>query len=758
MLKIKFLLFYIIIIYILPKVKLIKYFKAYNLEESEDILIISDEGIIKYNIDSEYKEIITLLNFTIEDSTLEFIDFAQYTSYEGGYIFCRVDKYLFIIDNSLVYIETINEIEEKYISITPYKSKNNNYYCIINYINNDKQIKTLSYKINFESTYSIELIIDKIQDYNENNISLYLNITISCELMYYSNYENYLLVCFVKKDGIDSIVAIAFNPENYMNIVSTTEKIDNSDIYYIKSTTNNNKKICLICFHNYYSPFKCVIYNSEIKSWSNTIILKSYYLGIRHDYNVNYINSNKEYWIYLSVSYKEYIYFRFDENFNIKDNNEGQKCYFDYDFADLLDFHTIPISSCMIFNNNKYYLFLSINENGNYNFTVSEIEENCKMNVDFEQFNISSFQFLSSNILHHSSSILSSSLIKSSSEVSSFVFSSLPSYSSIKSVQNSEIFLPSTLLYSKNYNYINIIYEGDIIFGKMSKTKEEIVNNLKEFMEIIDLEKKYLIYGNDYNITISPIKEIQIFNSTYADLSLCEEILREKYKLSSNEIMIILQIEINRIDEKVLTNKIEYAIYNQKKEKLDLSYCKNLDITIHYDIIEVSSLNKTMISYYSDLGIDILNIKDSFFNDICYPFSNSNSDIILKDRISDIYQNYSLCEPNCEYNHSDIESNSVTCICQIKTEINTEIEPPVFSTIVIDTFKNSNFGVLKCYNLIFSSQYILNNLGFWIFLFFTICHIPIFIHYCIKGLNSIILFNKINKNNKKSDQKNENNI
>ena len=45
-----------------------------------------------------------------------------------------------------------------------------------------------------------------------------------------------------------------------------------------------------------------------------------------------------------------------------------------------------------------------------------------------------------------------------------------------------------------------------------------------------------------------------------------------------------------------------------------------------------------MVNYYSDLGIDIFNSKDSFFNDICYPFSNENSDIILKDRILDIYK------------------------------------------------------------------------------------------------------------------------
>ena len=83
------------------------------------------------------------------------------------------------------------------------------------------------------------------------------------------------------------------------------------------------------------------------------------------------------------------------------------------------------------------------------------------------------------------------------------------------------------------------------------------------------------------------------------------------------------------MNEKALTNQIEYAIFDGNKTKLDLSYCKNVEIKIKYEIKDDSLLNKTMISYYSELGIDIFDSNDSFFKDICYPFSISNSDIIL---------------------------------------------------------------------------------------------------------------------------------
>jgi len=202
------------------------------------------------------------------------------------------------------------------------------------------------------------------------------------------------------------------------------------------------------------------------------------------------------------------------------------------------------------------------------------------------------------------------------------------------------------------------------------------------------------------------------------------------------------------MNDKALTNQIEYKIYNNEKEVLNLSLCENIKLQVKYNIKDNSKLNKSMILYYSELGIDIFNLNDSFFNDICFPFSNSNSDIILKDRISDIYQNYSLCDNNCEYDFIDIESNIVTCNCEIKTEVNTAVSSPVFNNIVENIFKNSNIGILKCHDLIFSLKIQLNNIGFWIFLVFSICHIPLYIHYFINGITSILVYCEFNIRNR----------
>ena len=64
--------------------------------------------------------------------------------------------------------------------------------------------------------------------------------------------------------------------------------------------------------------------------------------------------------------------------------------------------------------------------------------------------------------------------------------------------------------------------------------------------------------------------------------------------------------------------------------------------------------------------------------------------MILKDRISNIYQNYSLCDDNCKYEKFDLESLLITCKCSAKNKIETEIKPLRFDYIVLDLITNSS--------------------------------------------------------------------
>ena len=49
----------------------------------------------------------------------------------------------------------------------------------------------------------------------------------------------------------------------------------------------------------------------------------------------------------------------------------------------------------------------------------------------------------------------------------------------------------------------------------------------------------------------------------------------------------------------------------------------------------------------------------------------------------------------------------------------------------------SNFGLIKCYKLVFSFDGKSKNIGFWIFQFFVFVHFPLLFGYFCKGVESI---------------------
>ena len=96
--------------------------------------------------------------------------------------------------------------------------------------------------------------------------------------------------------------------------------------------------------------------------------------------------------------------------------------------------------------------------------------------------------------------------------------------------------------------------------------------------------------------------------------------------------------------------------------------------------------------------------------------------MILSDRVHDIFMNVSLCEKGCKYISYNIEQMKANCECQLKDKISNEFDEGNFALPIKTAFLDSNFGIIKCYNLVFTFKDKLENIGFWIFLsiFFSI--------------------------------------
>ena len=275
------------------------------------------------------------------------------------------------------------------------------------------------------------------------------------------------------------------------------------------------------------------------------------------------------------------------------------------------------------------------------------------------------------------------------------------------------------------------------------KVKEEnLTMNIDYIYNLINTTDKTKAYimENDYSMIIIKPLGVRIEHSTVnIDFSECQKKLEGAYPEKTFR---ILQINLANEKEDILVDQVEYQVFDENNEAMDLSICDNIEIPIEYKIKNSSLLKLNEASHFKDMGVDVFNLNDQFFNDICYPYSDndSSSDMILSDRVKDIYQNVSLCGSDCEYQSFNFETNSSKCLCKLKKEINTEPDKGNFKTYIVSAFLESNFGVIKCYSLVFSLKNKLSNIGFWIFGIMMLSHIPLYIFYFKNGAKSMIRF------------------
>ena len=107
---------------------------------------------------------------------------------------------------------------------------------------------------------------------------------------------------------------------------------------------------------------------------------------------------------------------------------------------------------------------------------------------------------------------------------------------------------------------------------------------------------------------------------------------------------------------------------------------------------------------------------------MCLPYDDTKKDLTLKNRIEEIYKNYTFCEKNCIKDKIIFEEMSVLCNCSIKKNIDVEnFNFDFYEHKVVA--ENQNFKIAKCSNAFSSLKDNLKNTGFWIFLILMIINI-----------------------------------
>ena len=215
---------------------------------------------------------------------------------------------------------------------------------------------------------------------------------------------------------------------------------------------------------------------------------------------------------------------------------------------------------------------------------------------------------------------------------------------------------------------------------------------------------------------------------------------------------------------------MNYEVYNPNTlEKIDLSICNDLTINTYLPY----SLSDEELDLYiklDQLGYDLYNPNDSFYHDLCTPFTtDSKTDILLSDRRLDIFKNKTFCEEGCIYKHYNYLYEKVQCECSIKEKVEPNIDSIKFyGNLLFSAFfelKNfSNIEVIRCFKLVFSKLGQIKNFGSYLFIALIFIFFILMITFYIQGKKQLFqIVNSALKNGKikapiKKKNKNKNMI
>ena len=224
------------------------------------------------------------------------------------------------------------------------------------------------------------------------------------------------------------------------------------------------------------------------------------------------------------------------------------------------------------------------------------------------------------------------------------------------------------------------------------------------------------------------------------DFKDCYEKVRQAYHIQEELIMVI----INKKDKN--GGQTFYSFFHPDSGfKLNADeICKDETIVVSQNLTSIlseSNQNFELQSSLADQGINIFDLNDPFYTDLCYDFENPyDRDIPLSERISTIYPDVELCDEGCQMDGIDLDTMTASCNCQFNDISNSnEVKDNALLNSVVgevfDLISSSNILVITCYGYIF--KYFSKSVGGIISIVAVAGHIISSAVYFIIGRNVI---------------------
>ena len=245
------------------------------------------------------------------------------------------------------------------------------------------------------------------------------------------------------------------------------------------------------------------------------------------------------------------------------------------------------------------------------------------------------------------------------------------------------------------------------------------------------------------------------------DLGECETLIKETYHIPNDVSLIFFKFE--NIANTSVERDIQYNVYNPLNyEILNLSICQNLKVKINVKK-ELSDEVVALIKNIIEQGYDPFDLNGKFYREICTPYNSENgTDVLLDDREEYIYStivNETTCPSGCTPTAYALDTKYITCECDandgiVALDLN-HISSENVAASFLSSLKNSNYKVMRCYNLVFNFKIFVHNYGSIITLIFFVIYVLFMIYYCSKDINPIkVEVSKLLFEEQKKDEKN----
>ena len=336
-------------------------------------------------------------------------------------------------------------------------------------------------------------------------------------------------------------------------------------------------------------------------------------------------------------------------------------------------------------------------------------------------------------------------------------------------------------IFSENENYTNYnIFDKDLIDDYIRMLKRESDNPYSININLIFLK----VYAN-FIISIYPLEhEKYVYDNVIIPNNLgyinFTNIFKEindnmnNGKLNDNSIKLVILLESISYNSPLNELNYYFCEFNEKTQERKFINLTESNFTTLLNVIyplknyykENSTINKRNSEYlvdnikeiYSkDPKIQIYNINDPLYNDICYHFDTGiDVEMTLDIKRKEFYVNKSLCEDNCYLEKLIINENvKSVCMCKLKSKFSFNKNAGVKDDIPLKSTNTAKS--VYCFKETFNTNNIAKNPVFWAFLFiiifvFALILIYIFIYrhkefegmFELNNKDSNVINNKIN--------------